>query len=209
MGGEGMNGLAAAIFAVMAVMIAGGFAVFFLIGRLIGRRLGLGPGKRLMAGLVLGLAGIGVGVLAVIATFYEGTWAPPPAIRLDVPPGFAHRQVILLEDPTASRVLVWRGVEAPFRGKSAVIAVPASGIVRVRDIGMIAGRGDIAVTWSDGAWAGGLSAGPAPPSLGARSYVALLRSGASAVPAEDLPFDPEALARYIRQREAGENGAAP
>lgn len=209
MGGDGMNGLAAAIFAVMAVMIAGGFAVFFLIGRLIGRRLGLSPGRRLAAGLALGFAGIGVGVLAVIATFYEGTWAPPPAIRLDVPPGFAHRQVILLEDPTVSRALVWRGVGAPFHGKSAVIAVPVSGIVRVRDLGMITGRGDIAVTWSDGAWAGGLSAGPAPSSLGAGSYVALLRNGASAAPAEDLPFDPEALARYIRKREAGENGAAP
>lgn len=209
MGGDGMNGLAIAIFVVMAMMVAGGFAVFFLVGRLIGRRLRLSPGRRLLASLALGLAGIGVGTLAVTATFYEGVWAPPPAIRLDVPPGFAHREVIVLEDPTASGDLVWRGVEAPFLGKSATIAVPANGIVRVRNLGMMTGRGDMSVTWSDGAWAGGLSAGPAPPSLGARSYVALLRTGPSGAPAGDLPFDPAALARYVQRREAGGSGAMP
>ncbi|MGH6613826.1 hypothetical protein [Sphingomonas sp.] len=202
MGGDSMGALAAVIFGAMILILLAGFGIGFFLGRFIAGRLGWRDCKRALAALGTGAAGLCIGALIVIATFFESTWSPPPMIRFDVPPGFAPHWVILLEDHNAPTAVAWQGVELPFSGKSAVIRVPRSGVVRVRDLSEIAGRGDIRAQWSDGARNRGLASGPAPRGSGATLFSAFERNGPNAPGNEDPPFiDEAALAAYIAARE--------
>jgi hypothetical protein len=200
--GDGMNGMAAAIVVVMGLMLAGGLALFWWLGRLLAKAAGWRGRRVALSGLLLGLVGLGAGALLVAATFFESSWAPPPAVTLRLPPGFAHREVLLIEDPRAARTLAWTGVEAPFSGKATTVAVPPGGIIRLRSLDGLAGRADARVVWSDGAAATGAGGGPLPPGIGQGSYLVFSR-GEPNVALEPPWSDPAALAAWIRARERG------
>lgn len=192
MGGDGMGGLSAAILLAMLAMLAAGFLIFYLVGRKVFR------GSRPVA-LLLGLAGLGAGYLAVTATFFENSWSPPPLIRIETPAGYNHPNVILLVDRSAPDSLVWRGSTLPFSGQSATLQVPLGGVVRLNDIGPLAGRVDATVEWSDGSASAGIGGGPAPTGLNAESYTIIVRTPDGAEP----PYANEtAMAAYIQAREA-------
>lgn len=204
MGGDGMNGLAVAILVAMILTVAAGFGLFFLGGWLLGGWFGLARGPRWLLGLGAGALGVGVGFLAVTATFYESTWNPPPTLALAVAPGFARKWVVLLEDPSSPRELRWTGRDAPFSGRTAAVEVPPSGVVRVRSFDWLAGRGDARVVWSDGARQSGYGGGPAPDGLRASSYIAVNRGDPLETQADAPPFhDPAAFARFVAAREGG------
>lgn len=203
MGGDGMSGLAAAIGVIMIAMVVGGFALAFFLGRGIAERSGAAGGKASWIGLAIGLVGLGAGVLAVFATFYESAFSPPPAITLNLPLGYAHQTFVMLEDPAATTTLTWRGSDLiPFFGRTTALDVPAKGGLRIKDLGPLSGRGDAKVRWSDGSETMGFSGGPAPAGLNATSYAIFHRGNPSA---EDvaLSYDPDKLAAFIRQRADG------
>lgn len=204
MGGDGLGGLAMAIFGATIAFVVGGFLLAFLLGRWLGKYLGWSTGRRTSAALLLGFVGLCAGALAVFATFYEATWAPPPELRLNVPGGFAHRDVFILEDSGSAKDIAWMGREMPFFGKHATIDVTTSGIVRVRNLGAIAGRGDARVLWNDSSESSSVGGGPAPVSTGAGQYIVVLRP---AMPADENAGPPlhdfEALGAYIMKRESG------
>ena len=189
--GDGENGLALAIFVGVAAMLAGGFALFFALGWSLSRH------RRALVGLGAGLLGTVLGGCLVAATFFEDSWTPPPRLRLDVPAGFAPQWVVLIEAPAAPRSLAWRGFHAPFHGISAELQVPPGGVIRVRSLAEIAGRGGTTVEWSDGASMVGFTGGTAPAGLGGRPFVAYQRQLGAAAADEVLP-DGEALTAYVR-----------
>lgn len=190
---DGMEFVVAAFLLAMVAMVAGGFAAFYFVGRR------LFPGRRLHQ-FGFALFGLGLGVLGVVATFFEDVWAPPPLVRLELPSGFAHADVILLEDASATGELAWGGVELPFLRKSTTIAVPANGVRRLKSLAGLAGRGDVRVEWSDGSRAVGMAGGPGPPETRATTYVAYFREFG----ARDVTWgDETARGRYIRARESG------
>jgi hypothetical protein len=196
------DGLALAILIGMILIVGAGLLVGVLLSRLLARRFGWSGSKRLWASLGLGALGIGAGALAVIATFFESTWAPPPLVALNAPQGFTHSWVIVLQDPATPNALSWQGVEMPFRGKSTAIDVPPSGIVRVRDLGGLRGRADITVRWNDGASNTGQAGGPAPKSTGATAFGAFNRVKGEGAAQDEPPFgDDAALGAYIAARE--------
>jgi hypothetical protein len=160
----------------MLLIVLGGLLLGGMLGRILAHRSGWSGAKRLLAIVGTGAIGVGAGVLVVLASFREDIWAPSPQVVLSVPPGFTQDWVILLEDRKGSVQLVWKGVEIPFFGKKTVIEVPPSGIVRVRDLSGIRGRGGIRVLWSDGSYKSGRAGGPAPQSTGATSYSAFSRA---------------------------------
>ncbi len=196
------DGLAQAILIGMALIIAAGLGVGLLLSRMLAHRFGWSGSKRVSAGLGLGALGIGAGALAVIATFYESTWDPPPLLTLNAPPGFTHTWVIVLEDPAASQALSWQGVALPFLGKRTALDVPPSGIVRVRDLGELRGRADIDARWNDGSSSTGQAGGPAPKSTGANIFGAFNRVKGESAAQDEPPFGDEvALGAYIAARE--------
>jgi hypothetical protein len=190
--------LALAIGIAIILMILGGLLLGALLSWMMGRRLGWSGGKLLLITLGLGAIGGGGGILVAIATFNEDTWAPHPQVTLNVPPGFRQDWLILLEDPKAATQLVWEGVEIPFFGKRTVIDVPASGIVRVRDLTGLSRPGTI--QWSDGSCNTGFAGGLAPESTGATHYMAFERIHCGVQHYSSLP-DGEALGAYIAARE--------
>lgn len=203
MGGDGLNGLA------MAIAIAAGLMICvpFLIGVLIGRRVHGSSLKRWSIAAGIGALGAGIGVLAVIATFFESTWEPPLRVKLNTPPGFAHDWIFLLEDPSVSNELRWTGVRIPFFTRTTEIKVPPSGVVRVRELGEL-GRAPVDEVTSAGVAPLNYGGGPAPEGVSAKTYVVLGRSRATnpASAVEEPPFgDNTALARYILKRERGAN----
>ena len=190
------DGMAAAIAVAMALIILGGILAGVFIGRSVARRWSGINGT--VAGLIFGVVGLGGGLLAVVATFYESTWSPPPQITFGTPPGFSKSWVIVLEDPAAATDLVWTGWEVPFKGKTAVVAVPAHGVVRLRSLAGVSGRVDTTVVWSDGSSSTGQGGGPAPKSTRAVSFSAYNRVSQQENAAADPPFgDSEALGAYI------------
>ncbi len=195
--GDGEDGLAFAILAVAVAMVVAGFLLMFVLGWFLGRSLHLKRGKVVLLAIASGLAGIGLGSLAVVATFFEDTWSPPPHLRIDVAKGFRPNWVILIEDPSAPSRLVWRGYNAPFHGISAEIAVPLGGVIRVRSLARVVGRGGTDVSWSDGASAVGFASGSLPTGAQAADYVAYERQTGAASADDSLP-DGDALIAYIR-----------
>ncbi len=61
-----------------------------------------------------GLVGFTLGTLWAIATFLESVWSPPSLLMLEVPPGFARAEVILIGDLSAPTELHWIGGQLPF-----------------------------------------------------------------------------------------------
>lgn len=179
------------IFGAMIAMVVGGFLLLFWIGKASGAR-GWKP-------WALGLAGLGLGVLAVIMTFYENIWAPPPRVVLELPAGYAHSNVILLEDPDAQLEIVWSGREAPFSGISTRFAVPANGVLRVKSLDRLYGRGNATIEWSDGTRTTGMGAAPAPE--GTRARLMLYFERGNHDDPDRMPYDPVERGDYIMQRE--------
>jgi hypothetical protein len=203
MRGDGLGNLALVIFIVMILIVLGGLLLGVLLSRSLARSLGWSGAKRSLTMLGLGAIGVGGGVLVVIATFFEQTWAPPPQVTFNVPPGFTQHWVILLEDRLSSTQLVWEGVEMPFFGKKTVIDVPPSGIVRVRDLSVFYGL--VETLWNDGSYSDFRSSGPAPESTGATRYSAFNRVKAGGKALGEVPRFPDgaALGAYIAARERG------
>jgi hypothetical protein len=199
-GGDGAGGLAIVIGLVMAAIVAAGLVTAVLLGRLLARRLNLSTGGTALTIVALGLAGLGAGGLIIAATFFESTFSPPPTVRFNLPAGFAHKWVILLEDPTATRELPWRGFEGPFSGVRANVEVPASGVIRLRDFGRMSGRADSVMVWSDGSDTTGGASGPAPAGLNATSYM-MFERGDKYDPPSQAP-DSVTLINDVRRREA-------
>lgn len=151
-----------------------------------------------LAGALLGGAG---GVLGVTATFFEDTWSPPPSLTIEAPPGFAHEWVVFIADPSAGTAITWTGVDAPFTSRRARIAVPASGVLRVRDLGRIDGGG-VRARLATGVEATGAVAKPAPPGIGPGRFVAY---GFAPYPGREPDLgslEPGALEALLRAREA-------
>jgi hypothetical protein len=198
------DGLATAIFVGMVLFVLAGSLAGFLLGRILASSLGWSGAKRMSSSLGLGALGVGCGVLAVIATFYESIWAPPPQVMLNVSSGFTKFWVIVLEDQAVSRPIIWQGAEIPFFGKKTVIEVPPSGIVRVRDLSGLSGRVDINARWSDGSRSTSQAGGPAPKSTGANIFVAFSRDHADGATRDEPPFGNSVeLGAYIDAQERG------
>jgi hypothetical protein len=196
-----LNDLAAVIFfaCVLLVVVPATFA-FWLARKNTSAQ---NPYRALVIAVSVAL-GLIVGGLAVVATFFESTWSPAPRVELVLPAQFDHDWVILLETPSATRTLAWSGVEAPFSGKKTVVEVPASGVVRVQSLAVVAG-GNVDARTREGAQSDGSASGPGPALLGANSYIALSlpHTNASARNAGSPPFgDTAAFAAYISGREA-------
>ena len=201
------NPLAWAIVGAMVLIVLTGLVLGLVLGRAATNSLGWSGAKKYSVMLGLGALGVGCGMLVMIATFFESTWAPPPQVTFNAPPGFAEKWVIMLEDPAVSTQLNWQGRELPFSGKRTSIDVPLSGIVRVKSFGALGGRVDTTVKWSDGSTSTGQGGGPAPKSTGAVSYSAFNRAKAGDsgdTGQADPPFgDADALGAYIAARERG------
>ena len=75
--------------------------------------------------------------------------------------------------------------------------MPSGGVIRVRSLTNLAGRGDTGIDWSDGASAVGFAGGSALAAAHATRYVAYQRQTATA-PATDILPDGDALMGYIR-----------
>ena len=199
MGGDQGNGMALVILIVMALMVLGTAAAFALAGHLLTRR--LAPRRRGLITLLMLLTGAGIGWLLVIATFYQSTLWPPPRLSVATPAGFDAPVLILLEDPRAGQMLDWHGGTLPFTAPTAAIAVPASGVVRVRSFGPIEERLHVIAIWPDGRQglvAGGGNTGP--PGTGASAYL-LIAPPDSPPDAGPLSYDGPAIAAYIERRE--------
>ena len=188
---DGFEFVVAAFVLIMVAMVVGGFVLFYAAGRR------FFPGRPLHQ-LGLGTVGLALGILGVIAIFYEDVWAPPPRVRLEVPAGFAHPDAILLEDASAGSQLAWRGADLPFLRKSITITLPANGVLRLKSLNGLTGRGDVVVEWSDGAPSHGMSGGPAPSGMGASLYVMYNRGSGTA---EAYWGTDTGRARYFRERE--------
>lgn len=122
------------------------------------------------AGLAASLGSLGgalLGFLAMVFLFYETRWDPPVEITFEVPPGYSHETVILLEDPSAEE-LAWSGLFT----ERAFVAVPRGGVVRVRSVAPFFEHDRVAFL-STGERDLGISMMPAPPGLdGATRIVA-------------------------------------
>ncbi len=196
MGGDQGNGLALAIGIVMLLIIFGCGFLLWLIARFLTRK--VSPQRRGVVTILLTLAGLGIGWLVMMATFYESSFDPPPELRLTAAPGMDARWIMLLEDPRGQE-LRWTSSVLPFTSTTANLTVPRSGIVRLRSFGPMAGRADLTVTWSSGQ-SGGAGGGPGPPGTGASSYMILPHPNEMDAMV-DSPYDGAALAAYIAERE--------
>jgi hypothetical protein len=134
-GGDGLGGLAVAIFIAMALIVSIAVGVAFLIARLLTKRI-VNRNARWLATIGIVAMGLVIGGLAVVATFFESKWSPPDEITFRLPPNFNHPSVYLIEDNRATQSLEWRGVNLPLMSRSASIDVPASGVVRVKSLNM-------------------------------------------------------------------------
>lgn len=194
-----MEALALAIAAASLALVAVPAVVFGSLGYVALRKRAGAAGA---VGAVLGaLLGAGAGALAVTATFFESTWSPPIALRLDVPAGFRHEWVVLIADPAASADVAWGGVDAPFLSRQGRLAVPMSGVVRVRDLGVLDG-GDVEATLSTGQKQWGRAGLNAPPGVGPGRLVAFSFAPYPGREPDLGALDPAALGALLREREA-------
>ncbi|MEC7523615.1 MAG: hypothetical protein VYE22_27280 [Myxococcota bacterium] len=153
------GGLALAILIAMAAMVALPALVLAGVGLLVGRwragegRRGRGGLLGALGGLALGAAG---GVLAIWLTFFQDGYDDLPTLVLDAP---ADREAVyVLEDPAVSTEIRWDGDVGR-------LAVPASGVVRVRSLGPLA-TSAAQVQTTDGRVAVGSASTPGPAELG-------------------------------------------
>jgi hypothetical protein len=202
-----LNDLAAVIFLACVLLVVVPAAVAFWLARK--NTSAQNPYRALVIAVSVAL-GLIVGGLAVVATFFESTWSPAPRVELVLPAQFDHDWVILLESPGASRTLTWNGFEAPFSGKKTVVDVPASGVLRVQSLAVVAG-GNVEARTREGTQSDGSASGPGPTALGATSYLALSvpRNAASLRSPAAPPFgNSPTFAAYISEREARVVGAS-
>ena len=200
MGGDQGNGLSLVILICTVLMVVGGAILLAVAGRLLTRR--HAPPRRTLVTLSLALVGAGLGFLVALSTFHQSTLWPPPRLSLTTPAGFDAPVAILLDDPRGGRTLAWSGGTLPFTAPAAELAVPPSGIVRLRGFGPIAGRGHVEVTWPDGRpgrAAGGGNSGP--PGTGANGYLIIEPPEPPPADAALAADDGPAIAAYIAQRE--------
>lgn len=192
---DGMEGLALAIaiaslcILVTPALLLGGVG-YFVMRR--ARVLGA------LGGVALGL---GLGALAVVATFMESTWNPPVELTLETAPDLRHRSVILLEDPNALTEIPWSGAAIPLSAPSARLPIPASGILRVRSLELLRTH-DRTVRLSSGEEAVGMVFLPAPPGVGASQLMYFDFVPYPSPEPDPSRMDPAALAALIRAREA-------
>lgn len=208
MGGDGMGGLVVAIVVACIAMVALPAIVFVLVSHQLGRSKSVAV--RLALASVAVFLGAVVGAAWVTATFFESTWSPPPRLLLQLPAGFKYASVIFLEQPSALRELSWTGRELPLMGKSAVVVVPVSGVIRLRSLGVLAGGGFQAdVTQNMRVTT--MAIGPVANDADAKYYVyvgfekfdAEQSSASGAVSGESLPVDPAVFSAYVKAREKG------
>lgn len=197
MGGDQGNGLAIAIGLAMLLIILGCALLLWLVARYLTRN--APPKRRGALALLLTAAGLGIGWMVMMATFYESAFDPPPELRLTAAPGMDAPWIVLLEDPRG-QVLEWRSSVLPFTATTADLTVPRSGVVRLRSFGPMAGRMDLEVSWSNGPSGLGAAGGPAPPGSGATAYM-IVRHPSRAASTEDPPYDEAWLPAYINARE--------
>jgi hypothetical protein len=194
------TGMALAIFAAMAAIVTIGLAVGYVLSRGVTRGRSWSGPCRAVAVVAFGALGVAGGVLVVIATFFETTWAPPPRVQFNTPPGFTHTWVFLLEDPSSANRLMWQGIEAPFFGKRTTIDVPMTGIMRVKSLNGISGRVDIDARWNDGSYSTGQGGGPGPKATGATTVSSF--NWVNGKDKDDPPsMDRDVLGAYIMARE--------
>jgi hypothetical protein len=127
---------------------------------------------------------------------------PPPQLTLATPAGFDAPIVIVLEDPRAAQTLGWQGGALPFTAPVATIAVPPSGILRIRNFGPMGVGTNLDVIWSDGRrgrYTGGGSS--APRGTGAGEFLMIEPPDAPPSSGALLPTDDPAVAAYIEERE--------
>lgn len=203
MGGDQLDGLAQAQAILLVLMVLGGAALFAFAGRVLTRK--FMPTRRRLVSALMALVGAGLAWLLALWCFYPGTLSPSPRLSLKAAPGFDAPVVILLEDPRSPRTVEWRGGELPFTAATAEVAVPPSGIVRVRSFGPIDVGAYFDVIWFDGRpgfLAGGGNRGP--PGTGATAYHILEPPDGppeAYIPGAPQPFDRPAIAAYVAQRE--------
>ncbi len=197
MGGDQAGGLALAIAIVMLLMVVGGVALFFFVGRLFTRN--MAPRRRLLITLLMAGVGAGLACLLVMATFYESSWSPPPRLQLLTAPT-SGGPVVILEDPGASGTMIWRGGWLPFTAATAEINVPPSGIVRVRSFGSGPMNAMMTATWPDGRVSPGAGGGPGPPGTGSNAYFVIERPDVQ-YPGVLMSAEPAAVAAYVEQHE--------
>ena len=150
-----------------------------------------------LAGALGGIfAGALVGGVAVGFTFFEDTMRPPAHLEIEAPPGFAHEWVFFVADPSVSTEIAWEGWWSP----SARVVAPASGVLRVRDLGRLDG-GAPRVTLN-GRDHRGYSALRLPASMGGGRLVAFTFADWPGTEPDVSALDAEALAARIREREA-------
>ena len=196
MRGDGMDGLALAIVLASLCILIAPALVFGSLGYVAARK------RRGWLGALIGVViGLGAGAVGVVATFMESTWDPPGELTLEVPPGFAHEWVLILADPTVSTEIDWRGLDVPLMARTASLAVPPSGVVRVRALGMVDG-GDVRAQLSSGETQWGIVAMSAPSGVGAGRVVAYCFRPYPFCQPDLTPTDPDALRALILEREA-------
>ena len=195
MRGDGMDGLALAILLASLCILIAPALVLGTLGYVVSRKRRGWLGA--LAGVVIGL---GAGALGVVATFMESTWDPPMELTLEVPPAFAHDQVLIVADPTASTEIDWRGLDVPLMARTASLAVPPSGVVRVRELGALDGGG-VNAQLSSGETHWGMTAMNAPSSLGGGRVVAYCFRPYPFCQPELTPTDPDGLEALILERE--------
>jgi hypothetical protein len=193
---DGMEGLAIAIAAASLAMVVVPAALGGVLGYLALRKHQGAVGA--LVGALLGGAG---GVLGVTATFFESTWSPPPSLTIEVPPGFGHEWVVFIADPSAGATITWAGFDAPFTSRHARVAVPASGVVRVRELGLLDGGG-VRARLSTGVDATGSASKGAPPGVGPGRLVAYVFAPYPGREPDLGSLDPAALGALLRAREA-------
>jgi hypothetical protein len=198
---DGMEGLAIAILGASLCLLVVPALVLAGLGYFALRNVGGNKGGALgaAAGLVIGLL---VGGLVVTYTFFESTWNPPLEITFEMPAGYPHETVIMLEDPAATADIPWTGLDAPLSTRSATIPIPRSGVLRVRSVTDLMTH-DRAAHLSDGRVMMGMIMRPAPPGLSASQLVVFdfAAYGTAREPDMSMMTD-EVLTRTILAREA-------
>jgi hypothetical protein len=201
--GDGMGVMLLLILGAMVAMVLAGFAVFFGIGLLLSKTTKAGPKARTAIMIGFGAIGMLAGTAWMMSTFMENDWNPPPELRVTVPPGYDAPFIVLIEDSVKGQALTLSGGSLPMTTPVAEIAMPSSGILRLKSFGELAGNGNTQIVFSDGSTSSAMSSGPAPTAIGGSAFLVFEREPPNAdpsAPSIDLPR-PDELARYVLVRE--------
>ncbi len=198
MGGDGLNGLAVVILVACLVLLIVPAALIYWIVQKTAK--GKSSSSRALLTFFGIAGGLGIGMLAVTATFFESTWSPPPQLAVKLPKNFKHEWIILLENPSAATTLNWQGYDLPFTSKRTEIDVPSSGVLSLKSLDGLAGA-PFTVISSSGEQSIGMGGGPGPKELGATAYLGFVRPGVTQTTMPDPPSgDDDTFVAYIRAR---------